>query len=115
LDFDVATLPFIDQANYSFAEINKRIDHYKNLPYNLEEKLTFFREFGYVVLENVLPPNEVDAIWDKIEFVTKHHENYDINVLAHRFNDQKDAPIKLIPKEKLKGIGTPKRCREIKL
>ena len=106
LDFDSETLPFIDQATYSFEEINKRIDPYKSLPYNLEEKLDFFREFGYVVLENVLPPNEVDAIWDEIEFVTEHHENYDINGLAHRFNDQKDTPIKLIPKEKLKGIGT---------
>jgi len=106
LDFDAATLPFIDQANYSFAEINKRIDPYKNLPYNLEEKLAFFRDFGYVVLENVLPLNDVDAIWDEIEFVTENHENYDINGLAHRFNDQKDTPIRLIPKEKLKGIGS---------
>ena len=106
LDFDTATLPFIDRPEYSFAELNKQIAPYGKLPYNLEEKLDFFRENGYVVLENVLPTNEVDAVWNEIEFVTEHHENYDINGLAHRFNDQKDTPIKLIPKEKLKGIGT---------
>ena len=106
LDFDPVTLPFLDRPDYSFAEINKRIDPFGKLPYNLEEKLDFFRENGYVVLENVLPTNEVDAIWDEIEYVTENHENYDIDGLAHRFNDQKDTPIKLIPKEKLKGIGT---------
>ena len=105
LDFDPVTLPFLDRPDYSFVEINKRIDPYGKLPYNLEEKLDFFRENGYVVLENVLPINEVDAIWNEIEFVTEHHEKYDIDGLAHRFNDQKDTPIKLIPKEKLKGIG----------
>ena len=106
LDFDTATLPFLDRPEYSFAELNKQIAPYGKLPYNLEEKLDFFRENGYVVLENVLPLNEVDAIWDEIEYVTENHENYDIDGLAHRFNDQKETAIKLIPKEKLKGIGT---------
>ena len=41
LDFDPVTLPFIDSPEYSFAEINKRIDPYGKLPYNLEEKLDF--------------------------------------------------------------------------
>lgn len=106
LDFDPATLPFIDGPEYSFAELNKQIDPHGKLPYNLEEKLDFFREHGYVVLENVLPTLEVDAIWDEIEYVTENHENYDIDGLAHRFNDQKETPIKLIPKENLNGIGT---------
>jgi len=106
LDFDPTTLPFIDRSEYSFAELNKQIAPYGKLPYNLEEKLNFFRENGYVVLENVLPTNEVDAIWDEIEYVTENHENYDIDGLAHRFNDQKETPIKQIPKENLNGIGT---------
>jgi hypothetical protein len=78
LDFDPTTLPFIDRPEYSFAELNKQIAPYGKLPYNLEEKLDFFREHGYVVLENVLPTDEVDAIWDEIEYVTENHENYDI-------------------------------------
>ena len=41
LDFDTASLPFIDRPEYSFAEINKSIDPYGKLPYNLEEKLDF--------------------------------------------------------------------------
>ena len=55
LDFDPTTLPFIDRPEYTFTELNKRISPYGKLPYNLEEKLDFFRENGYVVLENVLP------------------------------------------------------------
>ena len=106
LDFDPTTLPFIDRPEYSFAELNKKISPYGKLPYNLEEKLDFFREYGYVVLENALPLNDVDAIWNEIEFMTENHENYDIDGLAHRFNDQKETPIKMIPKENLNGIGT---------
>lgn len=106
LDFDPITLPFLDRPEYTFEEVNKRIAPYHKLPYNLEEKLDFFRENGYVVIENALPTHEVDAIWEQIEYVTENHEKFDIDGLAHRFNDQKDTPIKLIPKEKLKGIGT---------
>lgn len=32
LDFDPATLPFIDSPEYSFAQINKRIDPYGKYP-----------------------------------------------------------------------------------
>jgi hypothetical protein len=106
LDFDKSTLPYIDTADYSFEVLNKRISPYKKLPYDLENKLAHFREYGYVILENILSTDELDAIWDEIEYISENHQNYDIKGLAHRFNDQKETPIKSIPKEKLKGIGT---------
>jgi hypothetical protein len=72
----------------------------------LEKKLAHFREFGFVILENLLPVDELNAIWDEVEYISENHQNYDIKGLAHRFNEQKETPIKLIPKDKLKGIGT---------
>ena len=106
LDFDPQTLPLLDRASYLFSEVQKQIPAYGDLPYDLEEKLNFFREFGYVVLENCLPQESIDGVWNEIEYLTEHHEQYDIDGLAHRFNDQKETPIRLIPKEKLKGVGT---------
>lgn len=106
LNFDNSTLPYIDTTDYSFEVLNKSISPYDKLPYDLEKKLNHFREFGYVILENILPQAELNGVWDEIEYITENHQNYDIKGLAHRFNDQKETPIKLIPKDKLKGIGT---------
>jgi phytanoyl-CoA hydroxylase len=106
LDFDPKTLPFLDRESYSFKEMKKNISSYGDLPYDLEQKLNFFREYGYVVLENCLPQEAIDSVWNEIEYLTENHKQYDIDGLAHRFNDQKETPIRLIPQEKLKGIGT---------
>lgn len=106
LDFDPQTLPYLDRPEYTFQEVQKNMPSYGDLPYDLEKKLSFFREYGYVVLENCLPTQDIDGVWNEIEYLTEHHEEYDIDGLAHRFNEQKETPIRLIPKEKLKGVGT---------
>jgi len=105
-EFNVDSLPFIDQVNFSIGKLINNLPPTPNLPYNLEEKVEFFRENGYVVLENILPTENLDKIWSEIEYVTENNEKFDILGLAHRFNDQNETPINLIPKDKIKGIGT---------
>ncbi len=99
-------MPYLDREDYSFEVVKKNIAPYKNLPYDLEDKLNFFREFGYVVLENCLPPDAFDKIWSEIEYITDHNEKFDIDALVYQFNDHKETPIRLIPKEKLRDVGT---------
>ena len=63
LEFDYDSLPLVDK-NVSLDEVLKNIEIPADTPYNLREKLEFWRENGYVVLENVLPKNS----WHELKF-----------------------------------------------
>lgn len=79
-DFDYKTLPWIDKKD---ANINDFIQHYtrgKNLPYDLTEKLTFWRQNGYVILEKAIPDAWVDLLWSEVEELFTHNEKYNINI-----------------------------------
>jgi ectoine hydroxylase-related dioxygenase (phytanoyl-CoA dioxygenase family) len=104
LDFDYDTLPLIDK-NVSIDEVLKRFDVPSDTPYDIKEKLEFWRENGYVVLENVLPKHWLDTFWDEVEDTIENHEKHTATGLVYQFNDQKATQLKNIPKELLKGIG----------
>ncbi|MEY4383754.1 MAG: hypothetical protein RI995_1296 [Bacteroidota bacterium] len=105
VDFDYETLPDFDKG-FPLEEIIRSLDIPKNLPYNLLEKLQFFHEHGYVVLEQIIDHKDLDGVWNQVEEVQENNEKYEIEAIAHRYNNQQDTPIKDIPKEKLKGIGS---------
>lgn len=104
VEFEFETLPPFDQG-ISFDEILSQLDIPQDLPYDLKEKMNFFNQNGFVVLEQILPTDQVEQIWGQIETIIKNHKKYDIKAIAHRFNDQKETPIKDIPLENLNGIG----------
>ncbi len=76
-DFDQATLPWIDKA--SSAEISAFVSTYpvaKDLPYNLEEKLRFWQDNGYVILEKALAESLIDSYLADVESLIENHEKY---------------------------------------
>lgn len=105
LDFDVETLPAIDKGE-SIASIIGKLDVPENLPYNLAEKLAFFEKNGYVVLEQIIDHDALDKLWEEIDEVFQNNEKYEIEAIAHRFNNQDLTPVSKIPKEKINGIGS---------
>jgi len=104
LDFEYDTLPKLDKG-VPISDILHELDIPDHLPYDLVEKLTFFENNGYVVLEQVYDHKELDDIWNEVDDVMENHDKYEIEAIAHRFNDQKPTPIKDIPKKNLTGIG----------
>ncbi len=104
LDFDFETLPKIDQG-LPISDIINTLEVPAKLPYNLEEKLAFFQKHGYVVLEQIYDHKELDGVWKEIDDVMENNDKYEIEAIAHRFNDQKLTPVKDIPKKNLTGIG----------
>ena len=105
LDFDYSTLPWIDQDD---ADIDAFLANFlvsAGYPYDLKEKLEFWRKNGFVVLEKAIPEKMIDDLWTEIEETIDHHEKYNMTGLVYQFNDTKDTPIKDIPKEKLRSIG----------
>ncbi len=93
-EFAPETLPWIDHEG---ADISKFIQNYSNnreLPYNLEEKLNFWKKNGYVVLEQIIPHELIDLYWaDVMElvnnpskfktFVQIDKDEYKPNLLRH--------------------------------
>lgn len=104
LEFDYDSLPLVDK-NVPLDEVLKNIEIPADTPYDLREKLEFWRENGYVVLENVLPKHWLDKFWDEVEDTIENHDKHDVKALVYQFNGQKPTPLKDIPKELLKGIG----------
>ncbi len=105
LNFDYDTLPLVDK-DVSLDEVIARVDVPADTPYDLREKLEFWRENGYVVLEKVLPTHWLDLFWDEVEDTIENHEKHTATGLVYQFNDQKPTQLKNIPKELLKGIGS---------
>ncbi len=104
LDFDYETLPNIDK-DIPLEDILKDFPIPENLPYDLHEKLVFWREHGYVVLENVLPENWLDKFWEEVEDTIENHHKYDVTALIDGSSYQEPKALKDIPKEKLQSIG----------
>ena len=105
LNFDHDTLPLVDK-NVSLDEVIARVDVPLDVPCDLWEKLEFWRESGYVVLEKVLP------VYSLVRFVLgrgRRYRRYNrkswkhrANGLVYQFNGQKSTQLKNIPKELLK-------------
>jgi hypothetical protein len=69
-EFDPKTLPWIDREDANIDEFLRKNPQRKDLPYNLEEKLNFWKENGYVVLEQIIPHELIDLYWaDVMELV----------------------------------------------
>lgn len=105
LDFDYSTLPWIDQDNADIDAFLSSFPTPQDYPYNLKEKLEFWKKNGYVVFEKAIPEKWVDGLWDEIENTIEEHQKYNMTALVYQFNDTKETPIKNVPKDKLKGIG----------
>lgn len=93
-EFDEKTLPWIDREDANISEFIKKHPQRKNLPYNLEEKLHFWRENGYVVLEQIIPHELIDLYWaDVMElinnparfktFIQIDRDEYKPNLIRH--------------------------------
>ena len=103
LNFDYDTLPLVDK-DVSLDEVIARVDVPSDMPYDLREKLEFWRENGYVVLEKVLPMHWLDLFWDEVENTIENHEKHTVKALIHGFNNDKPIALKDTPKELLHGI-----------
>ena len=65
-EFDSATLPWIDRDDADIGKFIQENPPREDLPYNLEEKLNFWKENGYVVLEQIIPHELIDLYWEDV-------------------------------------------------
>lgn len=105
-NFNSASLPAIDVENVNLDVLISKLNIDYELPFDIKEKLVFWKKNGYVILENVFEPGLIDKFWNEIEETIENHKEHSLTALVHRFNDQKDTPIKDVPKKKLSEIGS---------
>lgn len=104
-NFHTLTLPWIDQEDVNIDAFLTSFKVPEKYPYDLKEKLEFWRTNGYVILEGAIPPAWCDKLWAEIEDSIDHHEEFGTLSQAYGVNGNKDLPMRDMPKEKLRGVG----------
>jgi hypothetical protein len=104
-EFDPATLPWLDRPNANIDDFLKTFTLPDSYPYDLKEKLEFWRQNGYVILEKAIPTEWCDKLWEEVEYTFDHHKEFEMKALVDGVNGNKDVPICDVPAERLRGIG----------
>lgn len=104
-EFDLATIPWIDHTDTDISKFVKNFKPRFPLTFNLEEKLHFWQQNGYVILENVIDDELIDLFWNDVEELITNPEKYKLMVRIDlpKFEPIQERLIKDFPKEDLKG------------
>jgi hypothetical protein len=73
-DFDQLTLPWIDVAKADIPEFVNQYTFSDHLPFDLQEKLTFWEKNGYVILENIIPEDLIDFYMKDVDELIQHKD-----------------------------------------
>ncbi|AKD57325.1 phytanoyl-CoA dioxygenase family protein [Spirosoma radiotolerans] len=104
-EFAYDSLPWIDKSDADIDAFVKQFPAAKELPYDLGEKLLFWRENGYVILGQAIPTEWLDQLWREIEELIEHHEKYQTQVRIDlpEYQANPVQPVKDVPKSVLNG------------
>jgi phytanoyl-CoA hydroxylase len=105
-EFESATLPWIDKPNADIggfvAQFNRT---HGELPYDLAEKLRFWQDNGYVILNQAIATEWLDQLWRETEELIENHEQYKVNIRVdlpeYRVNPVQEA--RELPQSVLNG------------
>lgn len=79
-DFEHSSLPWIDKKDADIDGFVKQYERGKLLPYDLAEKMKFWQENGYVILDQAIATTWLDQLWSEVEELIEDHEQYPVNV-----------------------------------
>jgi phytanoyl-CoA hydroxylase len=103
--FDSNTLPWIDRDDADIEGFLRQHPPRFKVAYNLADKLRFWKQNGYVILEQSIQQELLDMYWGDIEEVLANPEKYDMLVRIDRpeFEPNQERLIRDFPKEALQG------------
>lgn len=104
-EFDYATLPWVDKEGADISAFVRQFPAAEALPYDLEEKMRFWKENGYVILNQVIPTAWLDQLWSEVEELIDHHENYKtlVRIDLPDYASNPVQPVSDVPKSVLNG------------
>lgn len=104
-EFEYQTLPWVDKKGSDVQGFSKEFAPAKTVPYDMAEKLEFWKKNGYVIFENAIPTEWIDMLWGEVDHVIDQHEKYDMKVRIDLKEYQKSPvlPVKDVPQNVLDG------------
>lgn len=107
-EFDASTLPWIDKA--SDADVEQFMNHhdFSSFPYDMREKLHFWRKNGYVIFEKAIAEPQVDAFLRDFEDFQTNPQNFSTSVLVEmpsKSEKKGEFQAKEVPTDVLKAKG----------
>ncbi|GAB4000574.1 hypothetical protein GCM10028807_53970 [Spirosoma daeguense] len=104
-EFEYATLPWIDKKGADIDEFVKKYPASHNLPYDLAEKMKFWKQNGYVILEQAIQTEWLSQLWSEVEELIAHHEKYEtlVRIDLPEYQANPVQPIKNVPQNVLNG------------
>ncbi|RYF76528.1 MAG: phytanoyl-CoA dioxygenase [Cytophagaceae bacterium] len=79
-EFDYQTIPWIDKKEANIQQFSQQFAPGDSVPYDMAEKLEFWKNNGYVIFEQAIPTDWIDMLWGEVESVIDQHEKYDMQV-----------------------------------
>lgn len=106
-EFDSATLPWIDKADDKAITDYVSKHDFGDFPYDMEEKLKFWRKNGYVILEKAIPVEWIDKLQADFDTFLDNPENFQTSVLveAENWDKEKNQEARNVPTNVLRGKG----------
>ena len=104
-NFDPNNLPWIDVAKADIPEFLNQYTFSDKLPFDLQEKLTFWEKNGYVILENIIPENLIDFYMEDVEELIQQKDQYstEIRIDLPEYVKNPVQPISAVPMDILMG------------
>lgn len=103
--FEPDTLPWIDKSGADIDSFVKNYEPAKSLPYDLAEKMKFWKQNGYVILDQAIATTWLDQLWSEVEELIENRKEYTVNVRIDlpEYAAHPVMAIKDVPKEVLNG------------
>lgn len=107
-EFDASTLPWIDKATDADVEKFVSENDFSAFPYDMKEKLNFWKENGYVIFEKAIAKEWIDGFLKDFENFQEHNKSFDTCVLVEtpsKWDNRGEYKAKEVPTDILKGKG----------
>ncbi|MFD1142101.1 phytanoyl-CoA dioxygenase family protein [Larkinella insperata] len=104
-DFPAKDLPWIDGKNPDIEGFVKQFPKAAHLPYDLAEKLHFWKKNGFVIFEQIISDDLIDAYLADVQELIDRHQEYDINIRIDRPEYRQHPVMKVrdVPREIIEG------------
>ncbi|WP_229311151.1 phytanoyl-CoA dioxygenase family protein [Larkinella soli] len=98
-------MPWIDKKDPDIDGFVRSFPKAPHLPYDLAEKLKSWRNDGFVILENVISQELLDAYLADVQELIERHKEFDISIRIDRPEYQRHPVMKIkeVPREIIEG------------
>jgi len=110
-DFSPDSLPWIDRDDADVKAFLSSFSRQGEVSFDLEEKLNFWKQNGYVILKQAIPIELIDEFLEELDGIIEEHKDYNLSVdiwqpeyMKARIQKIRDLSPKILRGPKLKFL-----------